>query len=81
MPAWIPRAVPLIRLGKKYPVDGMYPEKAPPPMPVRKEKAIRTQTGVLGSRTAHTHPSIGISMRSDVYPTSLRVPRIGGRNM
>ena len=31
--AWMPSAVPDRRLGKKYPVEGMKPEKTPPPMP------------------------------------------------
>ena len=43
MPAWTPSAVPAMRLGKKYDVDGMKPEKAPPPMPARNASTISSQ--------------------------------------
>ena len=43
IPACRPSAVPCNRFGKKYEVDGMKPENAPPPMPARKARAMNSQ--------------------------------------
>ncbi len=42
-PAWMPRAVPCLRRGKKYDVLGMKPENAPPPIPASKARIISSQ--------------------------------------
>ncbi len=43
IPACRPSAVPCILRGKKYEVDGMNPEKAPPPMPARNANTRSSQ--------------------------------------
>ena len=78
MPAWRPSAVPCMRLGKKYDVDGMKPENAPPPMPARNERPIRRQYGTSGLVTSKPQPSTGRISSSVVSVTSLRVPILGG---
>src|SRR3989338_2460005 len=50
MPAWMPRAVPCKRFGKKSEVEGMKEEKSPPPMPVKRASTMKTQNGVEGSK-------------------------------
>jgi hypothetical protein len=39
----MPSAVPCLERGKKYEVEGMNPEKAPPPMPARKASTMSSQ--------------------------------------
>ena len=81
MPAWMPRAVPAMRFGKKYPVEGMNPENTPPPIPPMKDRTMNHQNGVLVSCTAMNHPNMGMTKRKEEMETSFRVPTMGGRNM
>ena len=81
MPACKPNAVPDRRLGKKYPVEGMKPEKTPPPMPQINDNVSKAQYGVLVFWTAKNHPTMGMMNSSEGMVTSLRVPMMGGRNV
>ena len=49
MPAWMPRASPCSRFGKKMEVEGMKDEKSPPPMPHRKPMIMKVSHGVFRS--------------------------------
>ena len=81
MPACRPRAVPCLALGKKYDVEGMNPEKAPPPMPASAARNSSIAYGVSGFCTASPHPIAGRTSSAEVIVTSLRVPMIGGRKV
>lgn len=59
----------------------MNPENTPPPMPERKARVSSHQYGVEESCTAKNQPSMGMINSSDELKTSLRVPRMGGKNM
>ncbi len=78
MPAWRPSAVPCRRLGKKYEVEGMNPENAPPPMPERNASPMRRQYGTSGLVTSKPQPRTGRMSRRVVSATILRVPILGG---
>lgn len=78
MPACSPSAVPCNRLGKKYDVLGMNPEKAPPPMPARNASTMSSQYGAVGLSTRTPHPRMGKISSAVVAATILRVPMTGG---
>ena len=59
----------------------MNPLKTPPPIPARAASISRTANEVSGFCTAIPHPSSGSSSSALLSQTSLRVPRIGGRNI
>ena len=81
MPAWMPSAVPCRRFGKNTLVLGMNEEKSPPPNPTRKASSRKTQNGVAGFITAKPSPRQGRILAKVASAITLRVPKIGIRNM